>query len=202
MGKNGGWPRELVIVDMFCGAGGTGQGIKETLEELGLKARMFAINHWEVAVNTHARNIPEAEHICEPVEKVDPLRLIPDGKSEGGSTMKYTARLITESETMSLSKHLETNGKREKCHDKAGKLLEEAVITADGYIHRFRAGLLDGSTEKDGITITQPAVEGPGHLEYWRAGNLHRDEGLPAVISDGLKKREWWVNGEFVRKDY
>lgn len=43
--------RELVIVDMFCGAGGTGQGIKEALEEMGLKARMFAINHWDVAVN-------------------------------------------------------------------------------------------------------------------------------------------------------
>jgi DNA (cytosine-5)-methyltransferase 1 len=70
----------LVIVDMFCGAGGTGQGIKETLEELGLKARMFAIDHWQVAVSTHAKNIPEAEHICEPIEKVDPLRMIPGGK--------------------------------------------------------------------------------------------------------------------------
>jgi hypothetical protein len=61
---------------------------------------------------------------------------------------------------------------------------------------------LDGSIEKDGIRIIQPAVEGPGHLEYWREGRLHQEQGLPAVISDHLGKREWWVNGDFLRKDY
>jgi DNA (cytosine-5)-methyltransferase 1 len=82
LGKNKktGMSNELTIVDMFCGAGGTGQGIKETLEELGMKARIFAINHWDIAVSTHAKNIPEAEHICESIEKVDPLVLIPKGK--------------------------------------------------------------------------------------------------------------------------
>jgi DNA (cytosine-5)-methyltransferase 1 len=71
---------EFVVVDMFCGAGGASQGMKQALESLGIKPRMYAINHWPVAVSTHSENIPEAEHICEPVEKIDPLRLIPDGK--------------------------------------------------------------------------------------------------------------------------
>jgi hypothetical protein len=100
-----------------------------------------------------------------------------------------------------LSIHLESNGKAEKCLDKAGKPLEGPVITADGYIHRFRGGLLDGTTARDGIPIVQPAVEGPGHLEYWKEGKLHREDGLPAVISEGLKRREWWVNGELVRRE-
>jgi hypothetical protein len=102
----------------------------------------------------------------------------------------------------SLSIHAESNGKGEECRDGAGKLLEGAVITSDGFIHRFRGGLLDGGTVKGGEKIVQPAVEGPGHLEYWEGGKLHREAGLPAVISDGLRKREWWVNGELVRKDY
>jgi DNA (cytosine-5)-methyltransferase 1 len=72
--------KEFVVVDMFCGAGGASQGIKQALDELGINARMFAINHWPIAVSTHSKNIPEAEHVCEPVEKIDPLRLIPDGK--------------------------------------------------------------------------------------------------------------------------
>jgi DNA (cytosine-5)-methyltransferase 1 len=71
---------EFTVVDMFCGAGGASQGIKQALEEIGIKARMYAINHWPIAVSTHSKNIPEAEHVCEPVEKIDPLRLIPDGK--------------------------------------------------------------------------------------------------------------------------
>lgn len=71
---------EFIAVDMFCGAGGASEGIDQALKELGIKARMFAINHWPVAVSTHARNIPHAEHICEPVEKIDPLKLFPDRK--------------------------------------------------------------------------------------------------------------------------
>lgn len=108
---------------------------------------------------------------------------------------------MTEAETQ-LSIHSESNRKQEICLDKAGNPLEGSVITEDGYIHRFKDGLLDGTrTTAGGITIVQPAVEGPGHLEYWKAGALHRDDGLPAVISEGLKRREWWVNGELIRRE-
>jgi DNA (cytosine-5)-methyltransferase 1 len=71
---------EFIVVDMFCGAGGASEGIDQALKELGIKARMFAINHWPVAVSTHARNIPHAEHICEPIEKIDPLKIFPKRK--------------------------------------------------------------------------------------------------------------------------
>jgi hypothetical protein len=106
---------------------------------------------------------------------------------------------MKETDFQSLSLHLESNGKQEICRNESEKPLEGPVITADNFIHRFRAGLLDGTLTTE---VIQPAVEGPGHLEYWNEGKLHRDDGLPAVISDGLRKREWWVNGEFVKKDY
>jgi DNA (cytosine-5)-methyltransferase 1 len=72
--------KEFIVVDMFCGAGGASEGMRQALEELGINARMYAINHWPIAVSTHAKNIPQAEHICEPVEKIDPLKLFPKGK--------------------------------------------------------------------------------------------------------------------------
>ena len=63
---------------------------------------------------------------------------------------------------------------------------------------RFRHGFLDGdSFAKNGTPLTQPAVERPsdGHLEYWRQGRLHRDNGEAAVIAAGFTKKEYWVNG-------
>jgi hypothetical protein len=94
------------------------------------------------------------------------------------------------------SYHLESNGASDLCRDKEGRPLEGTVITEDGIIRRFRNGLLDGdSYTPEGKRITQPAVEGPGHLEYWREGKLHRDQGLPAVSSRGFHCREWWVEG-------
>jgi hypothetical protein len=103
---------------------------------------------------------------------------------------------------VSDSYHLESNGASDLCRDKQGNLLEGTVITEDGIIRRFRNGLLDGdSYTPEGKRITQPAVEGPGHLEYWREGKLHRDQGLPAVSSRGFHYREWWVEGNQVRRE-
>jgi hypothetical protein len=100
------------------------------------------------------------------------------------------------------SYHLESNGTLDVCRDKDGRLLEGTVITEDGVIRRFHNGLLDGdSSTRDGKVITQPAVEGPGHLEYWREGRLHRDHGLPAVSSRGFHHREWWVAGILVKQE-
>lgn len=63
-------------------------------------------------------------------------------------------------------------------------------------IVRFRNGLLDGdSFTKDGRLIVQPAVETEGHIEYWREGRLHRDDGLPAIYSDDFSIKEYWENG-------
>lgn len=64
-------------------------------------------------------------------------------------------------------------------------------------ILRFINGLLDGDFMEDGINIVvQPAVETEGHVEYWRKGMLHRDDGLPAVSSDGFTVKEYWENNK------
>lgn len=72
-------------------------------------------------------------------------------------------------------------------------------ITPSGeeFYLRFRNGFLDGdSYTKDGKLVVQPAVEGAGHIEYWREGKLHRDGGLEAVYAEGFSVKEYWINNE------
>jgi hypothetical protein len=100
----------------------------------------------------------------------------------------------------SQSYHIESNQANDVCRDTGGKPLEGIRVTEDGVIRRFHNGLLDGdSYTPEGRRITQPAVEGPGHIEYWREGCLHRDGGFPAVSANGFSHREWWVKGEKIR---
>lgn len=86
-----------------------------------------------------------------------------------------------------------------RSYDESGNPAEGTRITIkDGkaVIMRFRHGLLDGdSFSKDGKLIVQPAVETEGHIEYWRKGKLHRDDGLEAVYAEGFSVKEWWENG-------
>jgi hypothetical protein len=101
---------------------------------------------------------------------------------------------------LSQSYHIESNKANDVCRDAGGNPLEGIRVTEDGVIRRFHKGLLDGdSYTAEGKRITQPAVEGPGHIEYWREGRLHRDGGLPAVSTGGFTRREWWEQGEQVR---
>jgi hypothetical protein len=96
----------------------------------------------------------------------------------------------------SRSLHIESNNKKEVCRDAKGKPLEGTLIDTEGIIHRFRGGFLDGDVEGSGGKFSVfPAVEWNGHLEYWRQGALHRDNGLPAVVSEGFEVKEWWDEG-------
>jgi DNA (cytosine-5)-methyltransferase 1 len=66
-----------VVVDMFCGSGGESQGIAWSAERAGIDIEMYAINHWERAIETHRANFPEAEHICRQVQDINPSEVLP-----------------------------------------------------------------------------------------------------------------------------
>jgi DNA (cytosine-5)-methyltransferase 1 len=66
-----------VVVDLFCGAGGESQGIDWAYQSSGVEIEMFAVNHWETAVETHARNFPQYETLCKDILDLDPLRVVP-----------------------------------------------------------------------------------------------------------------------------
>ncbi len=66
---------KLNIVDMFCGGGGESTGLIEAAQEYDFEVNMSAINHWERAIETHAKNYPFAEHRCENVQHIEPHTL-------------------------------------------------------------------------------------------------------------------------------
>lgn len=74
------YPKELIHVDMFCGAGGASLGVHRAAQTRGLKVKTIAINHWTLAVETHSANFPDAIHYCQKVESVSPTEAVPGGR--------------------------------------------------------------------------------------------------------------------------
>ena len=70
----------IYAADLFCGAGGESTGLIQAAGELGMKVDLLAINHWERAIETHSRNHPDARHLCETIQNVDPVRAVPGGR--------------------------------------------------------------------------------------------------------------------------
>lgn len=60
----------LTVADYFCGAGGSSTGIHQVP---GVRVVM-ASNHWQLAVDTHAANFPDADHDREDITRIDPRR--------------------------------------------------------------------------------------------------------------------------------
>ena len=59
----------ITATDQFCGAGGSTWGAKEA----GVEVKM-ALNHWDLAIQTHNTNNPEVDHDCTDVSACDPRR--------------------------------------------------------------------------------------------------------------------------------
>lgn len=75
-----------------------------------------------------------------------------------------------------------------------------AFLSDNETIIRCKSGFLDGDVfDKNGNLVNViPAIEGKGHIEYWRMNKLHRDGNLPAVISNNFTERQFWHNGEYL----
>jgi len=56
----------VTAVDLFAGLGGSSHGMRS----IGVDVRVAA-NHWRFAVDTHALNHPETEHVCQDLEQAD-----------------------------------------------------------------------------------------------------------------------------------
>ncbi|MCZ2837170.1 DNA cytosine methyltransferase [Modestobacter sp. VKM Ac-2985] len=61
----------LTLTDLFCGAGGSAQGAHAVP---GIELRLAA-NHWQLAVDSHAENFPDADHMVADISQVDPRRV-------------------------------------------------------------------------------------------------------------------------------
>lgn len=61
----------LTVTDQFCGAGGSSIGATAAGAELRL-----ALNHWQLAIDTHNSNFPNAAHDCTDISACDPRRYL------------------------------------------------------------------------------------------------------------------------------
>ncbi|WP_315774881.1 MULTISPECIES: DNA cytosine methyltransferase [unclassified Bradyrhizobium] len=71
--------RTLLVADLFCGAGGTSTGLARALAALGLGLELVCVNHWNVAVASHAINHPAARHYCQDLATVRPSHVVTEG---------------------------------------------------------------------------------------------------------------------------
>lgn len=79
-GSTNGRVRTIRAADLFCGAGGTSTGAARAVRAMGAGLNLTAVNHWPVALETHAAMHPDAEHICADLESVRPREVVPEGR--------------------------------------------------------------------------------------------------------------------------
>jgi DNA (cytosine-5)-methyltransferase 1 len=65
----------ITVTDQFCGAGGSSQGVRNLSRSMGggLEVKL-ALNHWQLAIDTHNTNFPDTLHDCTDVSACDPRR--------------------------------------------------------------------------------------------------------------------------------
>lgn len=67
--------RTITAVDLFCGAGGTLEGLAQACDDLGHDLEVTAVNHWETAIETHRLN-HEGDHYISKVEELNPTDVV------------------------------------------------------------------------------------------------------------------------------
>ncbi|MGH9849031.1 MAG: DNA cytosine methyltransferase [Blastocatellia bacterium] len=72
--------KTITAVDMYCGAGGTDEGLRQACDRHGVVLKLIAVNHWEIAIATHSANHSYADHLCADLNSVDPRKVVPNGK--------------------------------------------------------------------------------------------------------------------------
>lgn len=67
--------KTIKAADLFCGAGGSSTGLRRVADAMGVGLDLTAVNHWPLAVETHAANHPDARHVCESLDSIDPRKV-------------------------------------------------------------------------------------------------------------------------------
>lgn len=66
---------EVTVTDQFCGAGGSSQGVHQVSSKMGGGVEVkLALNHWQLAIDTHNTNFPNTAHDCTDISACDPRR--------------------------------------------------------------------------------------------------------------------------------
>lgn len=100
--------RPLAAADLYCGAGGSSEGLAIASAEFDVPYSLVAVNHDPHAIVAHATNHPNARHIRTEVDKLRPRALSCSGKldilwaspactehsyAKGGASLDYKSRV-------------------------------------------------------------------------------------------------------------
>ena len=69
--------KEKIVIDLFAGAGGESTGIHSAFDKQNVNIKLYAVNHWQVACDTHKLNFPDDECICQDITTLTPTDLVP-----------------------------------------------------------------------------------------------------------------------------
>lgn len=149
------WARRPRVVDLFSGAGGASWGA--TLAGCNVVA---CVNHWDVAIESHARAVPWAAHFCEDLERLSPMALPPHD-------VLWASPECTG--------HTKARGRERKHHDASRATAFCPVRVAD--LHRPAAVCIENVTELEAWPLL------PGWLKLWECMG-YREQRVRLVASD------------------
>lgn len=125
-------------IDLFSGAGGTSTGARSVGVEV-----VASVNHWPVAVATHALNHPATLHVCQDIASVDP------------SSMPAHDLMLA---SPSCVGHTRARGREQSHHDAARATADDVLRFAEA--NRPRAVVVENV----------PEMMGWARYRSWRMG--------------------------------
>ena len=160
----------LTCTDQFCGAGGSTIGAKAA----GVDVKM-AINHWELAIETHNTNHPDTDHDCRDIQATDPRRY------------PSTHILIASPE---CTNHSLAKGQKKKMQSQYQLWVEKGI---DAMMERSRATMWDVPRFAEFHDYDIIIVENVVDARYWRMW----DSWLSAMHALDYKHKCCYFNSMF-----
>lgn len=167
----------LTITDLFCGAGGSSLGIHGAAEGVEIT---LALNHWRLAIETHAANFADTAHDCVDVSATDPRRY-------RSTTVLWASP--------SCTNHSLAKGQKRR-HDAQMELFGKAIADDDA-AERSRATMFDVPRFAEYHDYEAIIVENVVDVRHWRLW----DAWLHAMHLLGYDHKEVYFNSMFAHLD-
>lgn len=166
----------LSVTDLFCGAGGSSLGMHHAADDVEV---VLALNHWQLAIETHAANFPNTAHDCADVSATDPRRY-------RSTTVLWASP--------SCTNHSLAKGQKRR-HDAQLELFGK--IIDDDAAERSRATMFDVPRFAEYHDYDAIIVENVVDVRHWRL----YDAWLHAMHLLGYEHQEVYFNSMFAHLD-
>lgn len=160
----------ITATDLFCGAGGSSSG----LVAAGIEVKM-AVNHWQLAIETHATNHPTTQHDCVDVRVVHPSEY--PRTTIGWFSPECTNHSLSKGKRRRNLDQLDLwgNSQVDPAEERSRATMREVVEFSE--CHRYE------------IVIVENVVD----IRLWQ----HYDSWLKAMLDLGYAYKEVYLNAQF-----